>query len=54
MREAEMRQVASLIARAVQADPDTPAGAATLADLTEEVSALVAKFPAYPRERPAG
>jgi glycine hydroxymethyltransferase len=53
MREAEMRQVASLISRAVQVDPDADGGPATLADLTEEVSALVAKFPAYPRETPS-
>jgi glycine hydroxymethyltransferase len=49
MREAEMRQVAGLIAKAVAADPASSAGRATLADLAEEVSDLVAKFPAYPR-----
>ncbi len=49
MREGEMRQVASLIARAVAADPETNTGRAALADVAAEVSDLVAKFPAYPR-----
>jgi glycine hydroxymethyltransferase len=49
MREPELREVAGLIARAVRADPDTAAGAAALAGVADQVGALVAKFPAYPR-----
>lgn len=49
MREPEMRQVASLIARAVRTDPAAPGGADTLAGLAGEVAELVAAFPAYPR-----
>ncbi|MEV4663798.1 serine hydroxymethyltransferase [Micromonospora echinofusca] len=49
MREPEMRQVASLIARAVRTDPAAPGGADTLAGIAGEVAALVAAFPAYPR-----
>ncbi|GAA4675127.1 serine hydroxymethyltransferase [Phytohabitans rumicis] len=47
MREGEMRQVASLIARAVRADPAGDSDA--FAQIREEVSELVRKFPAYPR-----
>jgi glycine hydroxymethyltransferase len=47
MREGEMRQIASMISRAVRTDPET--GAAALRELGDEVSALVARFPAYPR-----
>jgi glycine hydroxymethyltransferase len=47
MREAEMRQIAGLVAAAVRADPETGSGAAHLADLADEVSALVRRFPAY-------
>ena len=49
MREGEMRQVASLIARAVAADPETNTGRTALADVAAEVGDLVAKFPAYPQ-----
>jgi glycine hydroxymethyltransferase len=49
MREAEMRQIAVLIAAAVRADPQTPAGVSVLRDTADEVSTLVSKFPAYPR-----
>jgi glycine hydroxymethyltransferase len=49
MRETEMRAIAGLIARAVAADPETERGRAVLADLTDEVADLVAKFPAYPQ-----
>ncbi|KAB1161641.1 serine hydroxymethyltransferase [Micromonospora sp. AMSO12t] len=49
MREPEMRQVASLIARAVRTDPAAPGGADTLAALAGEAAELVAAFPAYPR-----
>ncbi|GAA0801918.1 serine hydroxymethyltransferase [Spirilliplanes yamanashiensis] len=51
MREAEMRQIAGLIATAVRNDPATTAGAARLRDVADEVSALVGKFPAYPEPR---
>ncbi|MEU2664456.1 serine hydroxymethyltransferase [Micromonospora sp. NPDC007220] len=49
MREPEMRQVASLIARAVRTDPAAPGGTDTLAALAGEAAELVAAFPAYPR-----
>ncbi|MEV4465308.1 serine hydroxymethyltransferase [Micromonospora echinofusca] len=49
MGEPEMRQVASLIARAVRTDPAAPGGADTLAAIAGEVAGLVAAFPAYPR-----
>ncbi|MEW2375272.1 serine hydroxymethyltransferase [Micromonospora sp. NPDC047812] len=49
MREPEMRQVASLIARAVRTDPAAPGGADSLAGIAGEVAELVAAFPAYPR-----
>ena len=48
MRETQMREVARLIARAVAADPATPAGARDLAGIADEVATLVADFPAYP------
>jgi glycine hydroxymethyltransferase len=44
MREPQMREIASLIARAVRAEP----GSAQLADVADEVGTLVGKFPAYP------
>ncbi|MEV0606982.1 serine hydroxymethyltransferase [Polymorphospora rubra] len=49
MREAEMRQIATLIARAVRADPALPGGADTLAEVAAEVAELAGAFPAYPR-----
>ncbi len=49
MKEAQMREVAGLIARAVAADPDTATGRDALADVAEEVAGLVARFPAYAR-----
>ncbi|MCX4389784.1 serine hydroxymethyltransferase [Micromonospora peucetia] len=49
MREPEMRQVASLIARAVRTDPAAPGGADTLAGVAGEVAELAAAFPAYAR-----
>jgi glycine hydroxymethyltransferase len=49
MREPEMRRIAALIARAVAADPHLESGLAELAEVADEVSDLVAKFPAYPR-----
>jgi glycine hydroxymethyltransferase len=49
MREGEMRQIASLIARAVRTDPLAPGEAETLAAISGEVADLVAAFPAYPR-----
>jgi glycine hydroxymethyltransferase len=48
MGAGEMKEVASLIGRAVRADIATDAGRAAAAEVAEEVSALVAKFPAYP------
>jgi len=47
MGEDEMRRVAALIAAAVGADPETRSGTACLADVADEVSALVRSFPAY-------
>ncbi|WP_222864339.1 serine hydroxymethyltransferase [Micromonospora sp. WP24] len=49
MREPEMRQIASLIARAVRTDPATAGGTDELARIGVEVADLVATFPAYPR-----
>jgi glycine hydroxymethyltransferase len=49
MREGEMRQIAGLIATAVRADPEVAGGAARLHEVADEVSALVAEFPAYGR-----
>ncbi len=48
MGTGEMKEVASLIGRAIKADIETDAGRAEAAAVAEEVSALVAKFPAYP------
>jgi glycine hydroxymethyltransferase len=53
MREPQMREIAELIALAVRADPETAAGKAGLAEVAERVSALVARFPAYPDTRMA-
>jgi glycine hydroxymethyltransferase len=50
MREGEMRQIAGLIAAAVRSDPGTTGGASRLADAADEVSDLVRRFPAYPRQ----
>jgi glycine hydroxymethyltransferase len=47
MREAEMRQIAGLIAKAVRTDP--AAGGRTLDDVRTEVAELVHAHPAYPR-----
>ena len=47
MREGEMRRIAGLIALAVRSDPGTAGGAAQLAEVAAEVSALVRRFPAY-------
>jgi glycine hydroxymethyltransferase len=49
MTEAEMAEVGSLLGRAVKAEQGTPAGDAELAAVAEAVSALVARFPAYPQ-----
>lgn len=49
MREGELRQVATLIARAVRTDPGAPGGTDELTRLGAEVAELVAAFPAYPR-----
>ena len=50
MREGEMRRIGRLIGSAVRSDSGTAAGAARLADVADEVSALVRQFPAYARE----
>lgn len=48
MREQEMLEIASLIARAIHIDTDTASGKADAAQLGEIVNNLAAKFPAYP------
>ncbi len=48
MGTGQMKEVASLIGRAIKADIETDAGRAETAAVAEKVSALVAKFPAYP------
>jgi glycine hydroxymethyltransferase len=48
MGEPEMAEVASLIGRAVRADVSTDAGRTAAAEVADEATALVAKFPAYP------
>jgi glycine hydroxymethyltransferase len=53
LKEAEMAYVARLIARAVRADPDTPAGRTELGAVASEVTDLVNAFPAYPVLVPA-
>src|SRR6266508_2165251 len=49
MREAQMREIAGLIARAVRADPSTEDGRKRLDEIAEEVGALVATFRPYAR-----
>jgi glycine hydroxymethyltransferase len=49
MSESEMAEIGTLMGRAVKAEHGTAAGDAELADVAEAVSALVARFPAYPR-----
>ncbi len=49
MGESDMKEVASLIGRAVRSDPQTDAGRAALAEVSSTVEALVARYPAYPR-----
>ncbi|WP_329103935.1 serine hydroxymethyltransferase [Micromonospora sp. NBC_01699] len=49
MREGEMRQIATLISRAVRTDPTATGGEEILASVAHEVTELVAGFPAYPR-----
>jgi glycine hydroxymethyltransferase len=44
MREPQMREIASLIGRAVRSAPGSP----ELAEVADEVGTLVGKFPAYP------
>ena len=50
MREGEMRRIAGLIGTAIRSDPGTTAGASRLADVADEVLALVGDFPAYARQ----
>jgi glycine hydroxymethyltransferase len=47
MREGEMRRIGALIGAVVRCDPETSAGASRLADVADEVQALVGQFPAY-------
>jgi glycine hydroxymethyltransferase len=49
MTTAEMPEVARLIAGAVTADETSEDGKRALADIRDEVGALVGRFPAYPR-----
>jgi glycine hydroxymethyltransferase len=49
MVDADMAEVATLLARAVKAEQGTLAGDAELAAVADAVSALVARAPAYPR-----
>jgi glycine hydroxymethyltransferase len=49
MTETEMAEVGRLVARAVKADHETDAGRAELAQVADEVTALVSRFPAYAR-----
>ncbi len=49
MTETDMAQVGRLVARAVKAEHGTEAGDRELAAVADEVSALVARTPAYPR-----
>ena len=48
MVETEMREIASLIGRAVRADVETDTGRAEAAEIADAVTTLVTKFPAYP------
>jgi glycine hydroxymethyltransferase len=48
MTEPEMREIASLIGRAVRTDLDSPTGRTDIADIAEAVTTLVSKYPAYP------
>jgi len=48
MGQPEMAEVASLIARAIKAEPGTAAGDAELASIADAVGQLVAANPAYP------
>jgi len=49
MGEGDMKEVASLLGRAVRADPGTSEGTATLAEVARAVGDLTARHPAYPR-----
>ncbi len=48
MGTSEMKEVASLIGRAIKADIETESGRVEAAAVAEQVKALVEKFPAYP------
>ena len=48
MAQPEMKEVASLIGRAVRADLETDTGRSEVASVAEAVSALVSNYPAYP------
>ncbi|GLY03600.1 MULTISPECIES: serine hydroxymethyltransferase [Actinoplanes] len=47
MREDEMRRIAALVGAAVRSDPDTMGGTSRLAEVAEEVSGLIRRFPCY-------
>jgi len=49
MKEPDMAEIGRLVARAVKAEQGTEAGDRELATVAEEVSALVGRSPAYPR-----
>jgi glycine hydroxymethyltransferase len=49
MVEADMAEIAALLARAVKAPQGTPEGDAELVAVADAVSTLVARAPAYPR-----
>ena len=48
MGRPEMREIASLIGRAVRTDTETDAGRGLTSEIAEDVRTLVSKFPAYP------
>ncbi|MFZ0323713.1 MAG: serine hydroxymethyltransferase [Actinomycetes bacterium] len=48
MGDPQMKEIASLIRRAVTADVDSPSGRAVAAEVAEAVTSLVEQYPAYP------
>ena len=52
MGQVDMKEVASLIGRAVRADVETDSGQSEIAQIGDSVSALVSKYPAYPDPSP--
>jgi glycine hydroxymethyltransferase len=47
MKEPQLRRIADLVATAVVADPSTGPGRVALVEVADEVSELVAQYPAY-------